>query len=67
MTYRVPQLLLSVLVAILASAFALSVVGRPRVSRGDFLLAAVGMGTAIAGMHYTAMAVDLTERKRMIG
>jgi PAS domain S-box-containing protein len=55
MTYRVPQLLLSVLVAILASAFALSVVGRPRVSPGGFLVAAVGMGAAIAGMHYIGM------------
>jgi PAS domain S-box-containing protein len=57
--YDVPRLLLSVLVAVVASGLALAVVGRPAPSTPLRLpaLTAAGllMGAAIAGMHYIGM------------
>ena len=54
--YQVGLVLLSVLVAIAASALALVVVSRPVVRAGTLTLAALWMGPAIAGMHYVGMA-----------
>jgi diguanylate cyclase len=55
-TYQeTPFVVASVLVSIAASAFALLTLGS-RPNRLRLFLAAVGLGLAIAGMHYTAMA-----------
>jgi len=54
--YDVPRLVLSVLVAIAASGFALWVVSRRARTWRSLATAAVGMGSAIAGMHYIGMA-----------
>lgn len=54
--YEVPLWLLSILIAIGVSLFALYMVGRERVRTAILLLAGVGMGGAIGGMHYTGMA-----------
>ena len=53
--YDVPRLVLSILVAVVASAIALHVVSldRPRPIR--FVLAGLAMGAAIGGMHYIGM------------
>ena len=57
MTYDVPRMLLSVLVAVLASALALSVVSRQRtVGLAGRVGAGLAMGAAICGMHYIGMA-----------
>jgi diguanylate cyclase len=56
MTYSVRELVLSVLVAIVASALALAAVGRERLPKVGYLIAGVAMGAAIAGMHYVGMA-----------
>jgi NO-binding membrane sensor protein with MHYT domain len=50
-----PFVVASVLVSISASAFALIALGR-RPNRLRLFLGAVGLGFAISGMHYTAMA-----------
>ena len=55
MTHRAPELAASIVVAILAAAFALSVVSNARLPRSGLLLASVSMGGAIAGMHYLGM------------
>jgi two-component system sensor histidine kinase/response regulator len=47
---------LSVAIAMAASLIALWVIGRPNVSLARLAAAAVVMGVAIAGMHYTGMA-----------
>ncbi len=54
--YEVGRVLLSVLVAVAASALALVVVSRPRVGLPALALGALCMGPAIAGMHYIGMA-----------
>jgi signal transduction histidine kinase/CheY-like chemotaxis protein len=54
--YGAPLVLLSVAVAVFASAFALWTVSRPRVRQWRLGTAAVAMGGAIAGMHYIGMA-----------
>jgi NO-binding membrane sensor protein with MHYT domain/nitrogen-specific signal transduction histidine kinase/CheY-like chemotaxis protein len=54
--YALGRVLLSVLVAIAASALALVVVSRPHVGLPALGLAALCMGPAIAGMHYIGMA-----------
>ncbi len=55
-TYQeAPFVVASVLVSVAASAFALLTLGS-RPSRPRLFLAAVGLGLAISGMHYTAMA-----------
>lgn len=56
MAYDVPLLLLSILVAVLASALALYVVGRPEVTRVALSGGALAMGAAICGMHYIGIA-----------
>ncbi|HEX6911782.1 MAG TPA: MHYT domain-containing protein [Longimicrobium sp.] len=55
-TYDVPLWLLSMAVAVGASAVALWTVARPRLPRMAFAGAGLLMGAAIAGMHYVGMA-----------
>jgi NO-binding membrane sensor protein with MHYT domain/nitrogen-specific signal transduction histidine kinase/ActR/RegA family two-component response regulator len=54
--YQLPQMLLSVVVAIAASLLALVVVSRPALGGTTLLPAGVLMGAAISGMHYVGMA-----------
>jgi NO-binding membrane sensor protein with MHYT domain/nitrogen-specific signal transduction histidine kinase/CheY-like chemotaxis protein len=54
--YELGRVLLSVLVAVAASALALVVVSRPHVGWPALALGALCMGPAIAGMHYIGMA-----------
>ena len=54
--YELGRVLLSVLVAVAASALALVVVSRPHVGLPALGLGALCMGPAIAGMHYIGMA-----------
>ena len=54
--YQLGRVLLSVLVAVAASALALFVVSRPRVGLSALAVGALCMGPAIAGMHYIGMA-----------
>jgi two-component system sensor histidine kinase/response regulator len=54
--YGAPYVVLSVLVAIGASALALLVVSRPEVPWWEHAAAAIVMGVGIAGMHYIGMA-----------
>jgi NO-binding membrane sensor protein with MHYT domain len=56
MTYAIELVLLSVLVAIVASALALVVVSRRSVTLAGLAMSAAWMGPAIAGMHYIGMA-----------
>jgi PAS domain S-box-containing protein len=53
--YDIPLLILSVVVAVLASALALFVVSRRTVALPALILSALAMGAAIAGMHYIGM------------
>ena len=55
-TYAAGLVLLSVLVAVVASAFALQVVSRQALTPWALALSALWMGPAIAGMHYIGMA-----------
>ena len=55
MAYDLPLLILSVLVAIGASAIALAVVSRPLVPNRAFIIGGISMAAAIAGMHYIGM------------
>src|SRR3989344_2928183 len=55
MAYDVPELILSVLVAIGASALALFVVSRPVVPLGSLISGGIAMAAAISGMHYIGM------------
>jgi PAS domain S-box-containing protein len=55
MGYDVPLMILSVFVAIGASALALFVVSRPEVSVKKFFFGGIAMAGAIAGMHYIGM------------
>src|SRR5688572_8848523 len=54
--YDVPLVLLSLAVAIAASAFALSVASRPVLPFSVLAVASLLMGSAISGMHYIGMA-----------
>jgi NO-binding membrane sensor protein with MHYT domain/nitrogen-specific signal transduction histidine kinase/CheY-like chemotaxis protein len=63
MAYGVQLVLLSVLVAIVASAFALTVVSRRSVSLVGLAISALWMGPAIAGMHYIGMAALQVEAR----
>ena len=54
--YHIPTVLLSLLAAILASAVALFVVSRPRVTVRHLVEGSLLMGGGIAGMHYMGMA-----------
>ena len=56
MGYDVPVTLLSMLIAILVSGFALYVVSRKTLRWPRLLLAGALMGSGIAAMHYTGMA-----------
>lgn len=56
MAYAVDLLVLSVVVAIAASALALTAVSRRLVTLSGLAISAVWMGPAIAGMHYIGMA-----------
>jgi diguanylate cyclase (GGDEF)-like protein len=55
-TYYVPTVLLSLLLAVVASAGALALVSRKRMGRRQIVLGGILMGAAIGGMHYTGMA-----------
>lgn len=55
MAYDVPLMLLSVVIAVVASALALYIVSRPIVQLGSVVSGGVAMAAAIAGMHYTGM------------
>ena len=55
MSYDVPLMMLSILVAVGASGFALSVMSRPHVARRALFVSALAMASAIAGMHYIGM------------
>ena len=54
--YQFGRVVLSVLVAVAASALALVVVSRPKVGVPALAVGALCMGPAIAGMHYIGMA-----------
>ena len=54
--YDVPLVIFSALVAVAASALALFVAGRSRMTVGTLLAAGPVMGLGIVGMHYTGMA-----------
>jgi PAS domain S-box-containing protein len=54
--YHIPTVLLSLLAAIVASAIALLVVSRPRVTALHVIAGSLLMGAGIATMHYTGMA-----------
>jgi NO-binding membrane sensor protein with MHYT domain len=53
--YHWPTVLLSLVVAILASAFALYVVSRQKLGPVKALTGSVIMGSGIVGMHYIGM------------
>src|SRR5687767_14973388 len=54
--YDVPITLLSMLIAVVVSGFALYTVTRENLGRSRLLIGAVLMGIGIAFMHYTGMA-----------
>src|ERR1041384_5840060 len=54
--YDVPITLLSMLIAVVVSGFALHTVGRDTLDRRRLAIGAVLMGLGIASMHYTGMA-----------
>lgn len=56
MAYHVPMMVLSVVVAIGASALALFIVSRPSVKTKSVVFGGLAMTAAIAGMHYIGMA-----------
>ena len=56
MEYDWPTVLLSLLVGILCSAFALVVVSRRKMGLTYALIGSAVMGCGIAGLHYIAMA-----------
>jgi diguanylate cyclase (GGDEF)-like protein len=60
-TYDLPLLLLSVLIAMTSSGLALYVIGRGSVRIVSLLTAGILMGLAITGMHYTGMAAVRTQ------
>jgi diguanylate cyclase len=56
MGYDVPVTLLSMLIAVVVSGFALLMVTRNTLSKRNLLIGAVLMGLGISSMHYTGMA-----------
>ena len=54
--YDVGLLILSILVAMAASAIALWMVSRPKVTTRAYVLSSLAMAAAIAGMHYIGIA-----------
>ena len=59
--YNVPLVILSVIVAIGASAFAFWTASRSKISQPRLGAAALAMGIAIAGMHYIGMAAMMVD------
>jgi len=55
-TYHVPIVALSLLVAVGGSAVALTIVSRDQLSRGSLVLGSLAMGGGICAMHYIGMA-----------
>jgi diguanylate cyclase (GGDEF)-like protein len=60
MGYDAPVTMLSMLIAVMASAFALYIVSREQVTAANLLPGGVLMGLGIAAMHYTGMAAMQT-------
>jgi diguanylate cyclase len=60
MGYDVPVTLLSMLIAVVVSGFALFIVSRDTLGAGNLLWGGVLMGIGIASMHYTGMAAMQT-------
>jgi diguanylate cyclase (GGDEF)-like protein len=56
LAYDLPITLTSLLIAILASTFALYRMNQDEVSSFDLILSSILIGVSIAGMHYTGMA-----------
>jgi diguanylate cyclase len=56
MHYDVPITLLSMLIAVIVSGFALFMVSRPHMSRRTLAVGGVTMGFGICAMHYSGMA-----------
>jgi PAS domain S-box-containing protein len=55
MAYDIPLMILSIVVAVGASALALFVISRPIVATGSIVSGGIAMAAAIAGMHYIGM------------
>lgn len=55
-SYDVPLLILSILVAVAASAMTLTLVSRDSLSPRTFVVGSLCMGAAISGMHYIGIA-----------
>lgn len=55
MAYDVPLMILSVVVAVGASALALYIISRSIVTSGSIISGSIAMAAAIAGMHYIGM------------
>jgi diguanylate cyclase len=55
MGYDIPLFILSIVIAVAASALALFIVSRPEVTVTSFVVGGLAMAAAIAGMHYTGM------------
>src|SRR6185503_86927 len=60
MGYDIPTTLLSMVIAIVVSGFALYTVSRENLTRANLIIGAILMGIGIASMHYTGMAAMLT-------
>jgi NO-binding membrane sensor protein with MHYT domain len=56
LTYDVPTVLISLIVAMIASGFALFVASRPQLTLPQLVVSGLPMGVGIATMHYTGMA-----------
>ncbi len=56
MNYNIPLVVVSLLIAVAVSGFALFVASRPTLAWGSLLIGGVCMGGGIAAMHYTGMA-----------
>jgi diguanylate cyclase (GGDEF)-like protein len=60
MGYDIPTTLLSMVIAVVVSGFALYTVSRENLTRTNLVVGAILMGIGIASMHYTGMAAMLT-------
>jgi diguanylate cyclase len=64
-TYDLPITVLSMLIAIVVSTFALHIASRHQVGRVPLVGAGIAMGTGICAMHYVGMAaIEITPRIR---
>jgi len=62
-TYDLPITLVSLVVVVVVSTFALSMASKPTASRAALLVAGVAMGVGICSMHYIGMAaIRITPR-----